>query len=435
MPRLTERQQLAMAMAESASMAPVGAMVAATPGGATRGSGSKRRAEVVTPASGPKTPCTPDGALYGAISQGRASAKRSRVAKELASLAPWAWDPLVGTHAPGPSALRDFSEVVSDKVIVASASGEMVTRIQPKTFDRTLLDAKTWAEDKAAKGENEGAVPFEPKTAPETLQREKKRSNRGSVKAEAVTPIALSKTLANVPVTEDKSRRTSGRTTRGTANKVHGTAAPVAAKGKENYSRVAGTQSNGRKESGRSARAALKDATAATMNAATVKTARSQVIATESKTPSVKKPTPAKKKSKTSSMAPKEAKSVQDAPVAPKKSAAPAAAEVKTPMKNAAGERKLSAHAAKHRQRSLMLETILAQTYVRAIKRPIMPSLKPPQKLLEAYRAFSRACASNKTNATCEDKGRSVEFGEALTRGIDILRAEDERAASKKVVE
>lgn len=428
MPRLTERQQLAMAMAESASMAPVGAMVAATPGGVTGGSGSKRRAEVVTPVMGPKTPCTPDGALYGAISQGRASAKRSRVAKELASLAPWAWDPLVGTHAPGPSALRDFSEVVSDKVIVASASGETVTRIQPKTFDRTLLDAKNWAEDKAAKGENEGAVPFEPKTAPETLQREKRRSNRGSAKAEAVTPIALSKTLANVPVTEDKSRRTSGRTTRGTANKVKVTAVPVEANGKEN-SRVAETQSKGRKESGRSARAALKDATATTMNAATVKTARTQVIATGSKTTSVKKPTPAKKKSKTSATAPKEAKSVQDAPVAPTKSAAPAAAEDKTPMNNAAGEQKLSAHAAKRRQRSLMLETILAQTYVRAIKRPIMPSLKPPQKLLEAYRAFSRACASSKTNATCENEGRSIEFGEALTRGIDILRAEDERAA------
>ena len=25
----------------------------------------------------------------------------SRVEKELASLAPWAWDPLVGKHAPG----------------------------------------------------------------------------------------------------------------------------------------------------------------------------------------------------------------------------------------------------------------------------------------------------------------------------------------------
>ena len=100
--------------------------------------GVTRRVEVKTPVSGPKTPCTPDGALYGAISQGRASAKRSRVAKELASLAPWAWDPLVETHAPGPSALQDFSEVVSDKVIVASASGEVKTRIQPKTFDRRL---------------------------------------------------------------------------------------------------------------------------------------------------------------------------------------------------------------------------------------------------------------------------------------------------------
>ena len=188
MPRLTERQQLAMAMAESASMAPVGAMTTVTPGGWTRERGSKRRVEVKTPVSGPKTPCTPDGALYGAISQGRASAKRSRVAKELASLAPWAWDPLVGTHAPGPSALQDFSEVVSDKVIVASASGEVKTRIQPKTFDRTLLDATSWADDKAAKGETEGA--FEPKTAPKTMQKEKKRSNRGSAKAGAVTPVS-----------------------------------------------------------------------------------------------------------------------------------------------------------------------------------------------------------------------------------------------------
>ena len=433
MPRLTERQQLAMAMAESASMAPVGAMTTVTPGGWTRGCGSKRRVEVRTPVSGPKTPCTPDGALYGAISQGRASAKRSRVAKELASLAPWAWDPLVGTHAPGPSALQDFSEVVSDKVIVASASGEVKTRIQPKTFDRTLLDATSWADDKAAKGETEGA--FEPKTAPKTMQKEKKRSNRGSAKAEAVTPIALSKTLANVPVTEDKSRRTSGRTTRSTVNKANFTAAPVVAKGKEN-SGVAETKSNGRKESGRTARAALKDTTAATVNAATtVKTARTQVVATESKTSSVKKPTSAKKKSKTSASAPKEAKISQEAPVALKKSAEPAAVEDKTPTKNAAGERKLSAHAVRHRQQSLMLETILAQTYVRAIKRPIMPSVRPPQKLLEAYRAFSRACALNKANATCEDEGQSIEFGEALTRGIHVLRAEDERAASKKARE
>ena len=185
MPRLTERQQLAVAMAESASMAPVGAMTTVTPGGWTRGCGSKRRVEVRTPVSGPKTPCTPDGALYGAISQGRASAKRSRVAKELASLAPCAWDPLVGTHAPGPSALQDFSEVVSDKVIVASASGEVKTRIQPKTFDRTLLDAMSWADDKAAKGETEGAVPFEPKRR---RKRYKKRRRDRIVEAQRLKP-------------------------------------------------------------------------------------------------------------------------------------------------------------------------------------------------------------------------------------------------------
>ena len=41
----------------------------------------------------------------------------SRVEKELASLAPWAWDPLVVRHAPGSAMMRDFSEVVADKTV------------------------------------------------------------------------------------------------------------------------------------------------------------------------------------------------------------------------------------------------------------------------------------------------------------------------------
>ena len=41
----------------------------------------------------------------------------SRVEKELASLAPWAWDPLVARHAPGSAMMRDFSEVVADKAV------------------------------------------------------------------------------------------------------------------------------------------------------------------------------------------------------------------------------------------------------------------------------------------------------------------------------
>ena len=44
----------------------------------------------------------------------------SRVEKELASLAPWAWDPLVGKHAPGSAMMRDFTEVVADKTVTGN---------------------------------------------------------------------------------------------------------------------------------------------------------------------------------------------------------------------------------------------------------------------------------------------------------------------------
>ena len=46
----------------------------------------------------------------------------SRVEKELASLAPWAWDPLVARHAPGSAMMRDFSEVVADKTVMTGGN-------------------------------------------------------------------------------------------------------------------------------------------------------------------------------------------------------------------------------------------------------------------------------------------------------------------------
>ena len=48
--------------------------------------------------------------------------KMSRVEKELASLAPWAWDPLVGKHAPGSAMMRDFTEVVADKTVTTNTT-------------------------------------------------------------------------------------------------------------------------------------------------------------------------------------------------------------------------------------------------------------------------------------------------------------------------
>ena len=64
--------------------------------------------------------------------------KMSRVEKELASLAPWAWDPLVGKHAPGTAMMRDFSEVVTAtssssylKVVAPSAAADDAATVTP----------------------------------------------------------------------------------------------------------------------------------------------------------------------------------------------------------------------------------------------------------------------------------------------------------------
>ena len=56
----------------------------------------------------------------------------SRVEKELASLAPWAWDPLVVRHAPGSAMMRDFSEVVADKT-VTGGNARARTGSSPRT--------------------------------------------------------------------------------------------------------------------------------------------------------------------------------------------------------------------------------------------------------------------------------------------------------------
>jgi hypothetical protein len=56
--------------------------------------------------------------------------KMTRVQKELASLAPWAWDPLVGKHAPGSAMMRDFTEVVADKTVTTNTTSY---RFAPET--------------------------------------------------------------------------------------------------------------------------------------------------------------------------------------------------------------------------------------------------------------------------------------------------------------
>ena len=136
MSRLTERQQLARAMAESSAMTPALATTRDAKGRATTGDATSDGTPR-TPA--PRATTTTRGTMDSSSTSTTRGKRRSRVEKELASLAPWAWDPLVGRHAPGPSALRDFSEVVADGVAarVANAIGSG-QKIEMKTFDRTL---------------------------------------------------------------------------------------------------------------------------------------------------------------------------------------------------------------------------------------------------------------------------------------------------------
>ena len=185
MSRLTERQQLARAMAESSAMTPALATTRDAKGDARRGTrdatsdGTPR-----TPA--PRATTTTRATMDSSSTSTTRGKRRSRVEKELASLAPWAWDPLVGRHAPGPSALRDFSEVVADGVAarVANAIGSG-QKIEMKTFDRTLALRGDDAREGEGGGEraNEAAGEDDAGEGDETSERDDGDENDGDEKS------------------------------------------------------------------------------------------------------------------------------------------------------------------------------------------------------------------------------------------------------------
>lgn len=82
--RLTERQQLARLLSEASP-----------------------------PPLAPR-PATAGGARDVSTAGAAQIKKRSRVAKELAALAPWSWDPNVDKHLPGRAMMRDFSQVAAE---------------------------------------------------------------------------------------------------------------------------------------------------------------------------------------------------------------------------------------------------------------------------------------------------------------------------------
>ena len=396
MSRLTERQQLARAMAESSAMTPALATTRDAKGRATTrdatGDGTPR-----TPA--PRATTTTRGTMDSSSTSTTRGKRRSRVEKELASLAPWAWDPLVGRHAPGPSALRDFSEVVADGVAARVANA----RTKPR--EKTTREKETKRASATTVTKTTGT-----------------KSRERSSKAAAVTPIVLSKTLDDVAATptEKKPTRTSARTTRG-SNSVQTTAIEVVDVAEKENKPIARKKAIEQREIGarvkRSGAGVLRDSNGA--------------AAKKEATPTEVAPAAKKRKTPPAQSVAKDTKTVVKAfqtPAATKKRAI-APVEEKTPSREDLALRKLTV--ARKQRMEAQLELVLAKTYVRAIKRPIIPQAKPSQRLLDAYRAFSLACAANReAPPKPAARPRTLEFGAALARGVDTLRAEDESVAA-----
>ena len=396
MSRLTERQQLARAMAESSAMTPALAT--------TRDAKARATTRDATSDGTPRTPAprattTTRGTMDSSSTSTTRGKRRSRVEKELASLAPWAWDPLVGRHAPGPSALRDFSEVVADGVAARVANA----RTKPR--EKTTREKETKRASATTVTKTTGT-----------------KSRERSSKAAAVTPIVLSKTLDDVAATptEKKPTRTSARTTRG-SNSVQTTAIEVVDVAEKENKPIARKKAIEQREIGarvkRSGAGVLRDSNGA--------------AAKKEATPTEVAPAAKKRKTPPAQSVAKDTKTVVKAfqtPAATKKRAI-APVEEKTPSREDLALRKLTV--ARKQRMEAQLELVLAKTYVRAIKRPIIPQAKPSQRLLDAYRAFSLACAANReAPPKPAARPRTLEFGAALARGVDTLRAEDESVAA-----
>jgi hypothetical protein len=468
MPRLTERQQLAAAMAASAAdyehergtAVKTTTMKTTTTTTTTHGEhmgvgrgyspvmrtphavnehgsgvGARHGASAGTPrtpasagaGAGATTPATTmvttpgESNLYGALQSNKRN--RSRQAKELASLAPWAWDPLVGKHAPGPSALRDFSEVVTDKTLVASASGA-ISSVAVKTFTRFPIDdvvvgdakgraaavkqttgkdaAQVGAADVAAKAKKPAAATTTTttvaavKTPVTTTTKARDGKKRARITMGAVTPLKLASTL------DEASERE--KPTAGTRSSARATAAAAARA-------VAVQVSNKENAVPKQKRAPLPPPSRAPSRAALTEVKNAPAAP---KRKAVENPTAKAVVAVATAVAPKtkdEKNLMFITPVAPAKKKSRIGATSDDDV----------------RRQWYAFECLLAKTYVKAIRHPIMPAVKPSRRLLEAYRAFSKSRIT--PNERVSAPTTELKIGAALERGLDALVAEDARFA------
>ena len=335
------------------------------------------------------------GDLYLALEANKG--KRSRQAKELASLAPWAWDPLVGKHAPGPSALRDFEDVVTDKALMASARGA-VNAVVVKTYVRPFADSVGTTAKKVKKAAEREATPevVEPRTKSATHETKKRvRTTMGTV-----TPLRLALTLDKVSQSEKSAPTRASARAVSRADKEN--EAPKAVKAEKPLP------------------APVDVAVAVHARASRRAPKEEQSIP---RAEMVKPPAEKRKAAPEDAIEPVEGakRVVVDKIVEAAKDAA--LSVLVPPIAKTGRAQDLSV--ADVRRRSLALECLLARTYVKAIKKPIMPLVKPSRQLLDAFRDFTQS----RMPSVEREELSEIKLGAALSRGLDALVAKDARDA------
>lgn len=179
--RLTERQQLALALAESTRDCPADALIANKVSSSSSSSSDgetdddddqhdqqsdqdeeekEQNDDKKNKKKSTTTTTTRKLSPKNAKQPQQLQVPMSRQQKELAKLAPWAWDPLVSRHAPGPSALRDFSEVLPSSGVKHKPRATMMTPTAARPALKATFGSLTGsAKNKKAEKEKENVVP------------------------------------------------------------------------------------------------------------------------------------------------------------------------------------------------------------------------------------------------------------------------------------
>ena len=205
--RLTERQQLALALAESTRDCPADALMMNKTSSSSSDDDEEDDADddddderkEQQKKKKKKKNTTRKASPNNAKQPQQPQAPMSRQQKELAKLAPWAWDPLVSRHAPGPSALRDFSEVLPSSEVKHKARVTMTPTASRPALKPTTVSLTGSAKNKKAEKEKENVAPSPTFSKNIGTTTAKKSSNTRNTKAHPSGGGAKRKAAENNP--------------------------------------------------------------------------------------------------------------------------------------------------------------------------------------------------------------------------------------------